>query len=102
MTLRIQKSVQNELVVFKLIGRIQADDIPDLLATLRFEAQGCAVLMDLSDVKLVDRCAVLFLALKESAGVRLKNCAPYIRQWIDQEKGSLGCRTTDDPTDSAK
>jgi hypothetical protein len=55
MTLRIQRSVESKLVVFKLAGRIRAEDVPGLLALLRSESPGSGVLMDLTDVKLVDR-----------------------------------------------
>jgi anti-anti-sigma regulatory factor len=88
MTLRIQRSVESKLVVFKLAGRIRAEDVPGLLALLRSESPGSAVLMDLTDVKLVDRDAVRFLAESEAGGAGLRNCSGYIREWITQEKAS--------------
>lgn len=98
MTLRIQRSIERELVVFKLTGRIQAEDVPELLALLKSESSGRSVQMDLSDVKLVDRDAVLFLALKEAVGIRLRNCSAYIRQWIDQEMSAMNRKKSEDPT----
>jgi hypothetical protein len=38
-----------------------------------------AVAIDLTDVLLVDREAVKFLALRESNGAELRNCPAYIR-----------------------
>ena len=85
MTLRIQKSVENELMVFKLTGRIQAADVPELLTLLKQDSSWREIVLDLEQVKLVDRDAVLFLALSEVVGARLKNCSPYIREWITRE-----------------
>lgn len=49
------------------------------------EAQGPTVL-DLKEVTLVAREAVLFLARVEAGGVRLVNCPEYVRRWIAAEK----------------
>lgn len=102
MTLRIQKSVESDLVIFKLTGRIQAPDVPELLALLLSESSGCPILMDLTDVKLVDRDAVLFLAMSESTGAKLRNCSAYIREWITQEKSAINRNKTEDPTGFAE
>lgn len=101
MTLRIQRSVESELVVFKLTGRIQAEDIPELLSLLRSESPGHPLLMDLTDVKLVDRDAVLFLALSEGGGAKLRNCSAYIREWITQERSAMDRNKAEDATDFA-
>jgi hypothetical protein len=44
--------------------------------------------VDLEQVKLVDRNAVLVLALSEALAARLRNCSAYIRKWIDQERNA--------------
>lgn len=85
MTLRIQKSVHDEQVVFTLTGRIQAEQVQELLALLRFESPVYEIVLDLEQVKLVDRDAVLFLALIEARGVELRNCSAFIRKWVNQE-----------------
>jgi hypothetical protein len=85
MTLRIQRSVEGERVFFALTGRIQATQVPDLLGLLRSESAH-RIVFDLEQVKLVDRDAVFFLALSEARGAELRNCAAYIRKWIDQER----------------
>jgi anti-anti-sigma regulatory factor len=86
MTLRIQRSVERELVVFTLTGRIQAEQLPELLALLRSEHSTHRIILDLSQIKIVDRDAVLFLALSEALGAQLRNCSAYIRKWINQER----------------
>jgi hypothetical protein len=44
--------------------------------------------LDLEQVKLVDRDAVLFLALSGALGAELRNCSAFIRKWIDQERNA--------------
>jgi anti-anti-sigma regulatory factor len=98
MTLRIERSVEGEEVVFKLTGRIQVEDVPELLTLLRCDSRKCRIVLDLEQVKLVDRDAVLFLALREAFGIKLRNCSPYIRQWIDQEMSAKSRVKTETPT----
>jgi anti-anti-sigma regulatory factor len=101
MTLRIQRSVESDLVVFKLTGRIQAADVPELV-TLFLKSDeswgGRGIVLDLEQVKLVDRDAVFFLALSEMTGAKLRNCSPYIREWITQEISAMNRNKTEDPT----
>ena len=98
MTLRIQKSVESDLVVFKLAGRIQAADVPELLTLMKSEPSWHGVVLDLGQIKLVDRDAVLFLALSEVVGAGLTNCSAYIREWITQEKSAMNRNKTEDPS----
>jgi anti-anti-sigma regulatory factor len=101
MTLRIQRSVESDLVVFKLTGRIQAADVPELV-TLFLKSDeswgGRGIVLDLEQVKLVDRDAVFFLALSEMTGAKLRNCSAYIREWITQEKNAMNRNKTEDPS----
>jgi len=102
MTLRIQRTAERDLVVFKLTGRIQAADIPELLSLVKPERPRGGIILDLEQVRLVDRDAVLFLALSETTGVKLRNCSAYIREWITQEKSALDRDKTEDPTGFAE
>ena len=90
MTLRIQRSLERERVVFTLTGRIEESQIPELLALLRSESPERELAMDLTNVKLIDRDAVRFLAQCEAAGAELRNCSGFIREWISQEKNAVG------------
>jgi anti-anti-sigma regulatory factor len=87
MTLRIDISDEHEKVVFTLIGRIQADQVPELHALLQSEARD--LVLDLRYVKLVDRDAVRFLAQVEAQGAKLRNCSAFIREWISQERNGM-------------
>ena len=88
MTLRIQRSVERDWVVFNLTGRIQVAQVPELLDLVRSESAARGIIFDLEQVKLVDRDAVLFLLLSEALGARLRNCSAYIREWINQERNA--------------
>ncbi len=62
------------------------DHVTRLQEFLANEAIGC-VTFDLSEITLVDRAAVRFLAEAEAAGIRLVNCPEYVRSWIAAERG---------------
>jgi hypothetical protein len=51
------------------------------------EADGDIVL-DLTEITLVDRAAVRFLAGVEAAGTEIVNCPDYVRTWIAAENNS--------------
>ena len=89
MTLRIQRSTDHERVVFQLSGRIRGDYVEGLRALLKSEAPDNNLVLDLKEVKLVDRDAVRFLAHSETEGARLRNCSAFIRQWILQERSAI-------------
>jgi hypothetical protein len=83
--LKIQRS-SNGRVVFKLSGRIEAEEIKELRDLLALEIAGHEVALDLRDVILVNQDAVEFLARCEANSIVLENCPAYIRQWIEQAK----------------
>ena len=98
MTLRIQRTVGSDTTVFKLAGRIQAANVAELLSLLMEDSEGRPVILDLADVKIVDRDAVLFLAMSEVFGAKLRNCSAFIREWITQEKNATNRNKTPKPT----
>jgi anti-anti-sigma regulatory factor len=89
MTLRIEISDERERVVFTLTGRIQADQVAELQTLLRRQVPDHNLVLDLREVKLVDRDAVRFLAEIENQGARLRNCSAFIREWISQERNAM-------------
>jgi anti-anti-sigma regulatory factor len=89
MTLKIQRSDERNLVVFTLAGRIRADRIPELRALLNSKLPDHKLVLDLREVKLVDRDAVRFLAQSEAEGATLRNCSAFIREWISQERHGM-------------
>lgn len=85
---QIRRSENRGLVTFILSGRIDEEQLVELQKLLAGEAEGnpTAVVLDLVDVRLVDREAVKFLAECEAGGVELRNCPPYVREWIGKRE----------------
>jgi hypothetical protein len=75
---------ERDLVVLRISGRIATDDV-DVLRVAIDQEHG-AIAIDLGEVGLIDRGAVNLLALSEARGVELRNCPPYIREWIAREQ----------------
>ena len=82
--LKIQRTA-NGGVVLTLSGRLDADSLSELSTVLDAEPAGRAVVLDLTNVVLVDRDTVRFLRARERAGIALRNSPPYIREWIGRE-----------------
>ncbi len=79
--LRITRAANGEVVI-KLSGRMDAENIGDLETLVREEAGGRRIVLDLTDLTLVDQDAVSFLERCEADNITLKNCPAYIREWI--------------------
>ena len=84
--LKIRRWV-NGRIVFTLSGRIEVEDVAELQRLLALELADRNLVLDLADVTLVDREAVKFLAHCEADSIELENCPPYIREWIQRERG---------------
>ena len=91
--LKIQRST-NGRVVFTLSGRIEAEDVKDLGQLFALETAGQQLVLDLTDVALVNQDAVEFLAGCEANSIKLDNCPAYIRVWIEAVKGRNGRQRT--------
>ena len=88
MTLKINSSMEGNTVVFGVSGRIRQDQLELLEFLFVQTAEVSDIVLELRDVKLVDREAVRFLAKYESQGVLLRNCPAYIREWISRENSN--------------
>ena len=84
MTCRIDRLWIEHGVALRISGRIAGKDL-EVLRTALEEVRVIAI--DLAEVELVDRGAVDFLALTEAAGIALRNCPAYIREWMTRERG---------------
>jgi anti-anti-sigma regulatory factor len=83
--LKIERTANGE-VVFKLSGRMDAENVSELKKLLSAEASGCRIVLDLKDLRLVDQDVVSFLKRCETDNIQLKNCPAYIRKWITGER----------------
>ncbi len=82
MTLKIEKIVHKRRTTVRLIGRVRAEDLPEVARQL--EASGPRAVLQMDEVTLVD--VVRFLNRFETQGVRLVNCSPYILEWMNREQ----------------
>jgi hypothetical protein len=84
MTLRIERSVRQGMMVFTLSGRMKAEEVVELKAL--FATGYRSIVLDLRDLRLADRDAVKFLRDCEADGMKLENCPAYVREWMEREK----------------
>jgi anti-anti-sigma regulatory factor len=86
--LRIRRTVNGDETVFKVSGRMDAENVAELEALFASEAKGRRMTLDLEDLTLASREAVRFLERSESDSVKLVNCPLYIREWILRERNA--------------
>ncbi len=83
--LKITRAANGEMV-FKLSGRMDAENVAELQTLFTAEADSRRIVLDLRDLTLVDQDAVSFLNRCEADNITLKNCLAYIREWITRER----------------
>ena len=69
-----------------LSGRFETPAIAELRRLFEPQANYCDIVLDLKEVSLVDRDVMGFLARCEADGMKLENCTPYLREWMEREK----------------
>jgi anti-anti-sigma regulatory factor len=85
MTCRIERLASGDSnVVLRMCGRIQVEHVDTIEELIGKECQG--VILDLTEVMLVDRDVVTFLAACERKGVHLRNCPAFLLEWIAKEQ----------------
>ena len=84
---KVERSAVGGVVVFALYGRLTGAEVAELRALFEAEAADRLVL-DLHEIKLVDRGAVRFLSRCEAGGITLEHCPAYIREWIRRESAA--------------
>jgi len=86
MTFRIDTAARGRFTVFALSGRIETQAVTELKRLFESQTDYRDIVLDLKDVGVVDRDVVCFFVRCEAEGVRLENCASYIREWMEREK----------------
>jgi predicted metal-binding protein len=86
MTFRIETAARGRFTVFTLSGRIEKQAIAELRRLFEFQTDYHDIVLDLKDVGVVDREVMRFFMSCEADGVKLENCTPYIREWMEREK----------------
>src|SRR5258708_23310389 len=83
--LRIETLSIGSQTILKVIGRLQSETLPELAPQIA--ALGADAILDMDEVTLVDVEVVRFLNQVESSGTRVRNCPPYVREWMTRERG---------------
>jgi anti-anti-sigma regulatory factor len=83
--LRIQREA-NCQVVLTISGQLHGDNVTELKKLIDSDETDRRVVLDLQELTLVDRDAVRFLRQCDSGGIELKNCPPYISEWIARQR----------------
>jgi anti-anti-sigma regulatory factor len=86
MTFRIETVVRGRFTVFVLSGRIEKQAIAELRRLFERQTDYRDIVLDLKDVGVIDREVMHFFVRCEADGLKLENCAPYIREWMEREK----------------
>jgi len=82
MTLRLEKDSTGRTPGLRLAGRMRADELDSVSSHIG--ALG-ATWVDLEGVSLIDVESVRFLVSCEAAGLELRQCPPYVREWMSRE-----------------
>ena len=72
------------ITVFTLSGRVEAEEVAELKALFGTDYRN--IVLDLRDLRLVDRDSVKFLRSCERDGMKLENCPAYVREWMNREE----------------
>ena len=84
--LKIQRTTDRTAIVLTVSGRLDAENVSELCASLDTIPGGTAVVLDLTDLVLADRDVVRLLReLEASQRIVLRNCPEYIRSWMAAE-----------------
>src|SRR5216684_1991407 len=78
--LKIVRSENPDFVLFTLSGHIDAEHSTEL--QLAFDVEALPIVLDLREVKRVDREVVADLARWNTDGIKFENCPAYLREWI--------------------
>ena len=84
MTFKIQKDCNGQTTTIRLIGRIESEHLSELKA--QTAGLGQKIVLDLTEVTLVDVDVIRFLAICEDEGIEVLHCSAYIEEWIRRER----------------
>jgi anti-anti-sigma regulatory factor len=85
--LKIVRSANPDFVLFTLSGHIDGEHAAEL--QVAFDGETLPIVLDLREVKRVDREVVADLAQWNTDGIKFEKCPAYLREWI--------ARTEEDP-----
>ena len=83
-TLKIERAFGGNRVLLRLSGRLRSEHLAELKSLI--EDGPPFVVLDLDEVTQVDVDAVNFLRMRQTEGIELRNCPPYVCEWMDRER----------------
>lgn len=89
---RVKKIVDRDCVTLRVSGNLETKHLVEIQNALSDEGMSEDVVLDLSEVIVISREAVRFLAKFEVNRIDLRKCPAYIRDWIAQERKKMGAR----------
>jgi hypothetical protein len=84
MMLKIERILESGKTRLHLSGELRSTDIEEVRAEI--ERISPRVVLDLNGVCVADIDGVRWLTACETVGIGVENCAPYIREWMNQER----------------
>ena len=82
---KITSSPSDQAITILLNGKLSEDSLVALDESITAARNGYReITMDLSEVTLVDRKTVQYLANQSSQDIKIVNCPVYLRRWITQ------------------
>ncbi|HTC43982.1 MAG TPA: STAS domain-containing protein [Steroidobacteraceae bacterium] len=81
--LKIERIFEGGGTRFHLSGELRCADIEEVRTQIERISQ--QVVLDLAEVNVVDVDGVRWLTACQAVGIRVENCARYIREWMLQE-----------------
>ena len=85
MAFRIETVARGRFTIFILSGRIEKEAISELRKLFESQTDVRDIALDLKDVGVINRDAMHFFMRCQADGVKLENCASYIREWMERE-----------------
>ncbi len=90
---RVKKIMDRDCLTLRVSGNLQTKNLVEIQNALADEGMSADVVLDLSEVTLISREAVRYLARFEVNRIDLRKCPAYIRDWIAQERQQIdACR----------
>ena len=83
--LRIQRETNGQ-VLLRISGRLDGENLVELKKLIESDETDRRIVLDLLELTLVDRDAIRFLRQCDSNGIELKNCPPYICEWMARQR----------------
>ena len=81
--LRIERISENGGSRLRLSGELRCTHIEEVRTEM---TKVLPLVLDLAEIGVVDIDGVRWLNACQTVGVKVVNCAPYIREWMRQEK----------------